>query len=259
MKDEPHDDRRTIVSFKAKGPFASDPRGVEAWLWAALPLVLFGLLAGGALYAPDWYLSRLQPEGYGLQELSHFFIPAAAAVVTLLSLRHKWVWTEPTLLAWIVLLALGCFYIAGEEHSWGQHFFNWHTPDYWRALNAQNETNLHNMSDLFGKLPRTFLTAGIVVLGVVYPLCALLWPGLRDRNPIAICMPPLCLLPTALCVIVITSADYFGAMSRLGQPGVRLSEMSETFIYLFLLLGAVVLRRRVMQIGAIDPEEPCGR
>jgi hypothetical protein len=33
----------------------------------------------------------------------------------------------------------------GEEISWGQRIFGWGTPEFLGELNAQNETNLHNL------------------------------------------------------------------------------------------------------------------
>lgn len=33
----------------------------------------------------------------------------------------------------------------GEEISWGQRIFNWNTPEEFKHLNAQEETNLHNL------------------------------------------------------------------------------------------------------------------
>ena len=33
----------------------------------------------------------------------------------------------------------------GEEVSWGQRIFNWDTPEGFKDLNAQKETNLHNL------------------------------------------------------------------------------------------------------------------
>ena len=42
------------------------------------------------------------------------------------------------------LFAAACFLFAGEELSWGQHFFGWETPASWAAHNLQEETNLHN-------------------------------------------------------------------------------------------------------------------
>lgn len=42
-------------------------------------------------------------------------------------------------------LAMLMFVCAGEEISWGQRIFNWKTPESLSAINAQNETNLHNL------------------------------------------------------------------------------------------------------------------
>lgn len=46
----------------------------------------------------------------------------------------------------IVLFILGCSLIAMEEISWGQHIFHWTTPQNLSEINAQNETNLHNLN-----------------------------------------------------------------------------------------------------------------
>ena len=46
-----------------------------------------------------------------------------------------------------LLLALACFFIAGEEISWGQWIFHWATPEGLAAANLQHETNLHNLVD----------------------------------------------------------------------------------------------------------------
>jgi hypothetical protein len=44
-----------------------------------------------------------------------------------------------------ILIALGAFFIAGEEISWGQRIFNVHTPKVWQELNRQGELTLHNL------------------------------------------------------------------------------------------------------------------
>jgi hypothetical protein len=41
--------------------------------------------------------------------------------------------------------------------SWGQHFFKWDTPSLFSEINDQNETNIHNTSNLFNQLPRNLL------------------------------------------------------------------------------------------------------
>jgi hypothetical protein len=43
------------------------------------------------------------------------------------------------------LLAVLMFICFGEEISWGQRIFDWRTPEAISELNAQNETNIHNI------------------------------------------------------------------------------------------------------------------
>ncbi len=44
-----------------------------------------------------------------------------------------------------LLLALVLFVCFGEEISWGQRIWGWETPESFKAINAQQETNLHNL------------------------------------------------------------------------------------------------------------------
>ena len=46
---------------------------------------------------------------------------------------------------WISLGIAGSLYVFLEEISYGQHYFNWNTPEYWQNHNDQKETNLHNI------------------------------------------------------------------------------------------------------------------
>ena len=71
---------------------------------------------------------------------------------------------------WTVIFGLGCIYFFGEEISWGQHLGGWETPDAWKEVNNQHETNLHNTSGWLDQIPRTLLTIGIICGGFIYPL-----------------------------------------------------------------------------------------
>ena len=44
-----------------------------------------------------------------------------------------------------VLVALGAFFVAGEEASWGQRIFGFETPEALSQANWQGEANLHNL------------------------------------------------------------------------------------------------------------------
>ena len=45
---------------------------------------------------------------------------------------------------WMLFFAIGCLFIAGEEISWGQHWFHYNVPGYIANNNFQHEFNLHN-------------------------------------------------------------------------------------------------------------------
>lgn len=46
---------------------------------------------------------------------------------------------------YFLLLAIVFFFGFGEEISWGQRIFNWETPEALAEMNAQDETNIHNL------------------------------------------------------------------------------------------------------------------
>ena len=72
-------------------------------------------------------------------------------------------------------LALACFYVTGEEISWGQRLFNLATPDFFRSHNLQQETNLHNFftgpyNTLLKRIIEMLLASFLIIYGVIYPL-----------------------------------------------------------------------------------------
>jgi hypothetical protein len=79
--------------------------------------------------------------------------------------------------AFYLLCAIVGALIACEELSWGQHLFNWSTPELF-ATNDHGETNLHNM---FGNRPSHWLkdagNVGSVLAFVIVPAIAMLRRG----------------------------------------------------------------------------------
>ena len=57
----------------------------------------------------------------------------------------------------LFLHILCLIYYLGEEISWGQHIFKWESSEIFTIYNTQKETNIHNISNLFDQLPRTFV------------------------------------------------------------------------------------------------------
>lgn len=223
----------------------SETDDLPRWVWLWLPLAIAVILLILAHTAPEFYAVWMGSEERGLLELSHALIPLAGFFLGIRMLfmtqvrRHKWIGI------WILLAALGCLYIGGEEASWGQHYMQWDTPEAWQAINDQEETNLHNTSSWFDQKPRAILELGIIFGGILIPLAALKRPEIRQSR-FAIVLPPLITLPIAvLAEFSKTSERFLSAIDYDGILFSRASEVQETYFFYFILLNLIILRRRL--------------
>jgi hypothetical protein len=227
----------------------------DVWWTMWLPLALAAALIAIRAAAPDFYLTYVLPEGYGLLELGHFFIPLAGFILCVQMLRLDVVKRSRLLWYAIVFFAISSFYIAGEEHSWGQHFVNWNTPAYWAEINRQQETNLHNISPWFNQRPKLVFELALLIGGLIVPLVQ------RNTAPfkqplLALLTPPAALIPTLLMALLFKGMDQIDKHVLPGaQLFLRPSEVVETFEYLFLLYYLIVLRRRVRVLEAAGVTE----
>ncbi len=228
--------------------FSADPGWREAWWWLCIPAGLAVFLIAVSRISPTFYEAWILPEGYGFLELGHFFIPLAGLIIALRLLSRPFVRARAPHAGLLVLAALACLYIAGEEHSWGQHFFQWTTPDYWGELNRQQETNLHNIDDIFDKKPRLLLELGTFVGGLLIPLAALFRPRVR-RNRWSVFMPADAMVPVALGALFFKVSAILQNNAWFSAPVYRPAEATESFLYLFILFYLIILARR---IGELD-------
>ena len=168
--------------------------------------------------------------------------------------------------AWVVLLLLGAVYFAGEELSWGQHVFQWSTPEQWQRLNDQQETNLHNVHALFDQLPRALLTLGALVGGIAVPLyrrysaqrLRLLSDQDDDAWPYWL-WPTWACLPVSVAVIVVSPFDKLVESFGDAAPDwlyMKGGELKECLLALFILMYLLSLHRR-LRVRAGIREAPC--
>ncbi|MFD2204084.1 hypothetical protein [Kiloniella antarctica] len=222
----------------------SDKLPVWLWLWTPIVLVLALLLTG--LFLPgELYSQWIGNERTGLLETSHAIIPAVSFFVAIRLLAHKnlknftWLWF------WILIAALGSFYMSGEEASWGQHWFQWSTSSEWAAINDQGETNFHNTSSWLDQKPRTILEIGIIFGGIILPILLHYKPELRKR-PITFIVPTLVLLPTAIISEIARMTErLLAALDAPFRIFQRASEVQELFFALFILLYLIVFWQRL--------------
>ena len=162
-------------------------------------------------------------------------------------LFNPFVRRRPFVLTVSIIAALSCLYIAGEEMSWGQHFFHWNTPDYWAEVNCQQETNLHNTYAVFEKYPRAILELGVVIGGILIPIAAAFDPRLR-ANRLSLFFPPTALLPASLIGIGVKLADMLFQKGYVGELLHRPSETIELYLYFFILAYLIVFTRRIREM-----------
>lgn len=153
----------------------------------------------------------------------------------------------PSLLkAWLFIMILGSAYFALEEISYGQHMFGWGTADSWKELNDQDETNLHNVHAMFDQVPRTLLTLGILIGGIMLPLYRH-FRGLRldESHRLYWQWPTLDCLTIGLLVILIRPV-----LSLVDVDFINTGEMKENLFALFILLYCVSIQLRLKNRSA---------
>lgn len=236
-------------------PFTCDPGWKEAWWWLGIPVFVATLSLGSYHLAPEWYRRYVLPEGYGILEISHFLIPMLGLFIAGRLACNSFVRVRPLMWTVSLIAALSCLYIAGEEASWGQHFFHWNTPEYWAVINNQGETNLHNAYLITEGLPRSILGICVAIGGLGVPFAALFYPVLSACR-ISVFLPPLALVPTSLGAVGFKLVDYLQNSGHLTGVLHRPSETIETYLYFFILAYLIVFARRTKELEVAEGVGP---
>ncbi|MGH7232203.1 MAG: hypothetical protein ACREJU_12705 [Nitrospiraceae bacterium] len=121
------------------------PVWFRATLWLLLPFWM--LWVGISLFYDDTLASALTVENGLLQNLTVLCYGFAGIVLLCLSIPRlvlhpasgfqRW---------WLLILAVGCVFVAGEEMNWGQTFLHYATPSWLEGANIQQEFSVHNLS-----------------------------------------------------------------------------------------------------------------
>ncbi len=208
------------------------------WLWAPALFLIAHLFIQFAL--PENVVTTLTQED-GPYEYAQFAIIAGAFIVALATLPKRA--RRPWLAAYVALATVCCFYVAGEEISWGQRFFGWATPADWMAANDHHETNLHNTYAWADKGPRVLLELAICLGAFPVALLVKYRPSLLPRT-FEIIYPPFILAVTIACLLFLKIVKPLGEQ-LFDIDFQRLSEVHELYTYYFVLLYMVILRKRV--------------
>ncbi len=210
-------------------------------IWLLLPIVV-------ALIP---YIARLMgthTDGYmygekGFIEIITVIFLLTAIISCLLFLFTKEKVQFTSLKAWMVLFLLGAIYYAGEEMSWGQHYFGWATPVQWTEFNDQQETNLHNTAAIFDQIPRTLLSIAALIGGVLIPIFRKYKNHIPSKKSFFDwLLPTYVCLPAALLSLLVSWHEKLYKLLGVNIPAVldiRAGETKECLLALFMMMYAL--------------------
>ncbi len=227
----------------------SYPKDLPKWLWLWLPIVV-------ALFPYVMRLINTETDSYvfgelGIIENYTFIVLLLAIILGLLSIMEMKSFEFPFFKFWLTLLVLGCIYYAGEEVSWGQHWFGWRTPEGWMDVNDQGETNLHNTSALLDQVPRMLLTIAAVVGGVIVPVYFLIRGKVLSADEFfGWLWPSYVNIPTCLLAVLVSLHEKVYKLFGTIVPNIldiRAGETKECLLAMFLFMYIASFYKRIKQ------------
>jgi hypothetical protein len=155
------------------------------------------------------------------------------------------------------LYSLGCIYFAGEEASWGQHWFGWETSEFFLGINSQQETNFHNTSFWLDRAPKGIVSFFIFVGGIVVPLLFYFKSWKIDyQKRFWWLWPTLVCTPTAFFATITTWPSKVERLSGWTFYFSQAQETKELYIAYFFLLWIVSLSIRFARSRRIEEPAP---
>ncbi len=212
---------------------------LPVWIWLWLPLSVIPVVSLVRSISLPVYETVIESEHGILETVTVMALIPAVLVGFKLFLRCSNV-LSLKLRIWMLLIALGAAFFAGEEASWGQHWFGWKTPEPLAAINKQNETNLHNTSTWLNQKPRWGLRVWVLVAGIFFVVHAWRKEGTFDqaRHWQPWFWPTLDVLPSAILVwAVMLFENYQKATGFVPEQyfNHRYSEFEELYLSFFIL------------------------
>ena len=210
-------------------------------VWLVLPIVV----------AVMPYIARFigtHTDGYmygekGIVENITVIFLLTAIIACLLFLFAKEKIQFSSLKIWMVLFLLGAIYYAGEEMSWGQHYFGWGTPEQWTEFNDQQETNLHNTAAIFDQIPRTLLSIAALIGGVLIPIFRKYKNHIPNKESFFDwLLPTYVCLPAALLSLLVSWHEKMYKILDIAIPealDIRAGETKECLLALFMMMYAL--------------------
>jgi len=225
----------------------NDHRDLHSFWWLYLPILFFccryaiALFTNATTGVESWFRDE-----HGIVENLTVLLLVGALFCTLSVIVRFGKSLDPEFRFFLVVYCLGCIYFAGEEASWGQHWFGWETGEFFLKINSQQETNFHNTVIWLDRIPKGIVSFLIFVGGVVIPILYLCksWKIDYQRRFWWI-YPTLICTPTAIFASVTTWPSKIERYSGWNFYFSQAQETKELYIAYFILLFIVSLILRL--------------
>ena len=239
-------------------PQKHPPQDLPVLFWAVFPPLMLLLLILFAYVDPEFFqlMMAKDDEGGIVEHATALILLPGIAAGFAVFFYHRQHLPHPRLGWWVLMWALACIFFAGEEISWGQWFFEWKSPEVFRQLNSQEETNLHNITPWLFQKPQAIVELWILIGGLVLPL----WQRYKENTWVAPdntwkfwLLPTYVCIPAAAFVLLVRffkplfKAVPMPHLERLGS-----GELREYYIALFLCLYMLSIWFRIRRQGRID-------
>ena len=232
-------------------------RDLPIWWWVGIPAAMLFLTLYAYFNSADLMALLIRrdehPDGGGISENGILVVLLPGIIAGIAILLHRRDRLPQWLVGWLLGVTLACVYFAGEEASWGQHYFRWMTPEAVQSLNDQRETNLHNTSSWLDQKPRAVVELLMVFGALLVPLIRrfrprAFWAG-RDWSrwfwPTAVGIPSVIAFLFSLVVGLIAKKTGRVDLHQLGS-----NELREFYIALYLSTYLLSLWYRLRQTAS---------
>lgn len=229
-------------------------KDIHKMVWLVLPIAVAIMPYIARFYGP--HTDKYMYGEMGIIENITVIFLLTAIISCLLFLFAREKIQATTFKAWMVIFLLGAIYYAGEEMSWGQHFFGWGTPEQWTEFNDQQETNLHNTAAIFDQIPRTLLSIAALIGGVLIPIFRKYKNHIANKESfIDWLFPTYVCLPAALLSLLVSWHEKMYKILDITIPEVldiRAGETKECLLALFMMMYALSIWYRNRNVNGVS-------
>jgi hypothetical protein len=193
-----------------------------AWFVVCFPVVGGALVAATIVDKPifHWLLREDRPVEWAQFAVCSF--ASAVAVLGTYRLARRRQWAAAVLFG---CYAVGLFFLAGEEISWGQRAFAFGEPAGLGSINDQHELTVHNidvgipLEQIFEYL-ETLMSAALMATSLAlrgpWARAGRLWAPLNTRTVFRVVSPPLVLIPALAISAVYPWGRFVHVIGRSG-------------------------------------------